>query len=107
MGGPARRTWPANNGGGRPRAQPDRVLADEANICRANRASRRRRKIKVTNDQPRDQAGHRTAQGSRGRWPAVIDGQVSEQSHAVECGINIWLRHIRNTGYSRSARRAT
>ncbi|MFB9429663.1 hypothetical protein [Streptoalloteichus tenebrarius] len=46
---------------------------------------------------PRGQGGHRTAQGSRAGRPAVIDGQVSEQSHAVECGINIWLRHIWNT----------
>ncbi|MFB9433810.1 hypothetical protein [Streptoalloteichus tenebrarius] len=80
--------------GGRPRTRPDRVLAVRAYICRADQASRRRRKIKATIDQPRDQAAHRTAQGSHAGRPAVIDGQVSQQSHAMECGINIWLRHI-------------
>ena len=46
-------------GPGRARTRPDRVLADKAYSSKANRAYLRRRRIKATVDQPRDQVGQR------------------------------------------------
>jgi transposase len=64
-------------------------LADKAYSSRANRAYLRRRGIKATIAQLRDQAAHRRAKGSAGGRPPAFDAEVYKQRHAVECGISL------------------
>ncbi len=75
-------------GGGRPRARPDRVLADKAYGSRANRAWLRARKIACTIPEKADQIANRKKKGSSGSRRPVFDTERYKQRHAVGCGIN-------------------
>jgi transposase len=75
-------------GGGRPRTRPDRVRADKAYSSKANRDHLRRRGIKCTIPEKKDQAANRTKRGSCGGRPPKFDKYDYRERHAVECGIN-------------------
>jgi transposase len=74
-------------GGGRPRTRPGRVLADKAYGSRANRAWLRRRGIRCTIPEKKDQVANRKRKGSSGGRPPAFDKEKYKQRHAVECGI--------------------
>jgi transposase len=74
-------------GRGRPRTRPGRVLADKAYGSRANRAWLRRRSIRCTIPEKKDQVANRKKKGSSGGRPPAFGKEKYKQRHAVECGI--------------------
>ncbi|MFJ5266770.1 IS5 family transposase [Streptomyces sp. NPDC088387] len=75
-------------GPGRPRSQPDTVLADRAYSPRAIRNHLRRRGIRAVIPQPSDQIGHRLRRGRAGGRPPAFDAEAYKQRNSVERCIN-------------------
>jgi transposase len=63
------------------------VRADKAYGSRANRAYLRRRGIRCTIPEKRDQIRNRRNRGSAGGRPPTFDKVDYRERHAVECGI--------------------
>ncbi|MGW1501188.1 IS5 family transposase [Streptomyces mirabilis] len=75
-------------GGGHPRTRPDHLGGDKAYSSRLNRRYLRRRQIKHTIPEPRDQRANRQRRGSRGGRPAGFDKQMYKRRNEVERTIN-------------------
>ncbi|SNS81217.1 Transposase DDE domain-containing protein [Actinomadura mexicana] len=75
-------------GPGRPRTRPGSVSADKAYSSRKNRRYLRRRKIRHTIPEPRDQRANRRSRGSAGGRPTGFDKQRYKKRNVVERAIN-------------------
>ncbi|MEU5581027.1 IS5 family transposase [Streptomyces huasconensis] len=74
--------------GGRPRTRPDYLSGDKAYSSRRNRRYLRRRHIKHTIPERRDQRDHRQKRGSKGGRPAGFDRASYARRNEVERTIN-------------------
>lgn len=74
--------------GGRPRTRPDHLGGDKAYSSRRNRRYLRRRQIKHTIPEPKNQRANRQACGSRGGRPAGFDKTIYKRRNEVERTIN-------------------
>lgn len=75
-------------GGGHPRTRPDHLSGDKAYSSRGNRRHLRRRQIKHTIPERRDERVHRRNRGSRGGRPAGFDQARYARRNEVERTIN-------------------
>lgn len=74
------------DGPGRPRQRPARVVADKAYSHPSTRAALRRRGIKFTSPERRDQIAHRQRKGSRGGRPPAFDpGRYADRNVVERC----------------------
>ncbi|MFI9787156.1 IS5 family transposase [Kitasatospora sp. NPDC051984] len=71
-------------GTGRPRTRPDRVVADKAYSSRKIRRLLRRRRIKATIPERRDQIANRARRASRGGRPPAFDKTAYKGRNVVE-----------------------
>lgn len=74
--------------GGHPRTRPDHLGGDKAYSSRRNRRYLRRRRIKHTIPEPKDQRANRRRRGSRGGRPTGFDKQMYKRRNEVERTIN-------------------
>ncbi len=81
-------------GGGHPRTRPDPLGGAKAYSSRRNRRYLRRRQIKHTISEPKDQRANRRRRGSRGGRPAGFDKEMYKRRNEVERTIN-QLKHSR------------
>ncbi|MFF7870452.1 IS5 family transposase [Streptomyces qaidamensis] len=75
-------------GGGRPRTRPDHLGGDKAYSSRRNRRYRRRRQIKHTIPEPKNQRANRQRRSSKGGRPTGFDKTVYKRRNEVERTIN-------------------
>jgi transposase len=73
---------------GRPRKKPDSLTGDKAYSSRANRALLRRRQIRTTIPEPRDQQANRKRRGRSGGRPPTFDADHYKRRNQVERGFN-------------------
>ncbi|MFJ3079446.1 IS5 family transposase [Streptomyces halstedii] len=74
--------------GGRPRTRLDHLGGDKAYSSRRNRRYLRRRQIKHTIPEPKNQRANRQARGSKGGRPAGFDKTIYKRGNEVERTIN-------------------
>lgn len=74
--------------GGHPRTRPDHLGGDKAYSSRRNRRYLRRRQIKHTIPEPKDQRANRKRRGSKGGRPAGFDSEIYKRRNEVERTIN-------------------
>jgi transposase len=74
--------------GGHPRTRPDHLSGDKAYSSRRNRRYLRRRQIKHTIPEPRDQRAHRKRRGSKGGRQASFDSDLYKRRNKIERTIN-------------------
>jgi hypothetical protein len=74
----------ARLGGGHPRTRPDHLGGDKAYSSRRNRRYLRRRHIKHTIPEPKDQRASRKRRGSKGGRPAGFDKTIYKRRSEVE-----------------------
>ncbi|QUC63479.1 IS5 family transposase [Streptomyces sp. A2-16] len=78
----------ARRDGGRPRTRPGHLGGDRAYSSRRNRRYLRRRQIKHTIPEPKNQRANRRHKGSRGGRPAGFDRTIYKRRNEVERTIN-------------------
>ncbi|MCF3182269.1 IS5 family transposase [Streptomyces polychromogenes] len=83
----------ARPGGGHPRTRPDHVSGDKAYSSRRNRSHLRRRPIKHTIPEPKDQRANRKRRGSKGGRPTGFDSELYKRRNEVERTINRLKHH--------------
>ncbi|MDK1477080.1 IS5 family transposase [Streptomyces sp. 549] len=71
-------------GGGRPRTRPEHLGGDKAYSSRRNRRYLRRRQIKHTIPEPKNQRANRKRRGSEGGRPAGFDKTIYKRRNEVE-----------------------
>ncbi|MFH0246283.1 IS5 family transposase [Streptomyces sp. HK10] len=74
--------------GGHPRTRPDHLGGDKAYSSRRNRRYLRRRRIKHTIPEPKDQRANRQRRGSKGGRPTRFDREIYRRRNEVERTIN-------------------
>lgn len=74
--------------GGHPRTRPDHLGGDKTYSSRRNRRYLRRRQIKHTIPEPRDQRANRQRRGSQGGRPTRFDREIYRRRNEVERTIN-------------------
>jgi transposase len=75
-------------GGGHPRTRPDHLGGDKAYSSRRNRHYLRRRQIKLTIPERRDQRANRRRRGSKGGRPTGFDRAIYRRRNEVKRMIN-------------------
>lgn len=78
----------ARSDGGRPRTRPEHLGGDKAYSSHRNRRYLRRRQIKHTIPEPRNQRANRQARGSKGGRPVGFDKVIYKRRNEVERTIN-------------------
>lgn len=75
-------------GGGHPRTRPDHLGGDKACSSRRNRRYLRRRQIKHTIPEPKNQRDNRQRRGSNGGRPVGFDKTIYKRRNEAERTIN-------------------